>query len=147
MMEPIHSGMELPLSARLALMSLIALPLRASVAGTRAGNGDASTAGGTWSHPLGRTRNISGTNSTDGRTLSRGIVREREQEEAGMRSLDERSDIRGGVRHVPDIAALIRPTNCQGVGSSPSLSLRAQRSNPSCGITDGWMASSLRSSQ
>src|SRR3954447_19045582 len=146
MTEPIHSRMELLLSARLALMSLIALPLRASVAGTRAGNGDASTAGGAWSRPSGRTRNISGTiQLTAGR--SRGIVREREQEEAGMRSLDERSDIQGGVRLVPDIAALIRPTNCQGVGSSPSLSLRAQRSNPSCGITDGWMASSLRSSQ
>src|SRR6266850_8002575 len=38
------------------------------------------------------------------------------------------SDIRGGVGVVPDLASLIRATNC-----GLSASLRAQRSNPSFG--------------
>ena len=45
-----------------------------------------------------------------------------------FRSPDERSDIRDGVRVVPDIAALIRATDSWGTILSSSL--RAQRSNP-----------------
>src|SRR6185436_10444551 len=69
MTEPIRSGIGLLLSARLARLNMTALSLKASVAGTWVDNGDASTAGDVWSHPSGRRRKASPSNSTDGRPL------------------------------------------------------------------------------